>query len=196
MKIRIPQSTPSLILSILALSVALGGTSYAAVYEVANANNARHLDGLVPANFQPAGSIASSHGERFFSAGQEVFLGRNGHLTFFATCAKENGEVVVSFDVKANITADLDGNGPMAAGTKIVIHEDSDAKDSTTEKPLKNGEFAQVGSASSSTEIGANGEEADIFYNDGVNWPEGNGSRAHECFAGYNGLIAQSPMHY
>jgi hypothetical protein len=191
MKIRIPQSTPSLILSIVALTVALGGTSYAAVYEVANANNARHLDGLPSTSFQPAGAIASSHGEKFFSTGQEVTLGRAGHFTFFATCTKEGGEHVVSFDVVSNITADLDGNGPMAAGSKIVIHEDSDAKDSTTEKPLKNGDFAQVGSASSSTEIGANGEEADIFYNDGVNWPEGNGSKAHECFAGYNGLIVQ-----
>ncbi len=195
MKIRIPQSTPALILSLVALSVALGGTSYAAVY-VANANNARHLDGLVPANFEPAGSIASSPGERFLSAGQEAILGRNGHFTFFATCKKEGGENVVSFDVVSDITADLDGNGPMAAGTKIVIHEDSDAKDSTTEKPLKNGEFAQVGSASDSTEIGANGEEADVFYNDGVNWPEGNGSKAHECFAGYNGLVAQKATHF
>ncbi|HEX5192074.1 MAG TPA: hypothetical protein VFW09_04665 [Solirubrobacteraceae bacterium] len=29
----------------------------------------------------------------------------------------------------------------------------------------------EVGSASSSTEIAADGQEVDIFYNDGVNWP-------------------------
>jgi hypothetical protein len=189
MKIRIPQSAPALVISLIALSVALGGTSYAAVW-VATANNARHLDGLPPTAFQPAGSVISSHGERFLSAGQETVLGRNGHLTFFATCKKEGGELVASFDVVSNITADLDGNGPMPAGTKIVIHENSDAKDSTTEKVLENGAFTQVESASDSTEIGASGEEADVFYNDGVNWPAGNGSPAHECFAGYNGLIA------
>lgn len=47
------------------------------------------------------------------------------------------------------------------------------------------GNFDQVGRASNSTEFAADGQEADIFYNDGVNWPDGNGSRAHDCFAGY-----------
>jgi hypothetical protein len=195
MKIRIPQSAPSLVVSLIALSVALGGTSYAAVW-VATANNARHLDGLTPSSFQPAGSVISSHGEKFLSAGQEAVLGRTGQFTFFATCKTEGSENVVSFDVVSRATADLDGNGPMPAGSKIVIHEDSDAKDSTTEKKLKPGELAQVGSASDSTEIGANGEEADVFYNDGVNWPEADGSKAHDCFAGYNGLIAQRAGHY
>ena len=195
MKIRIPQTAPSLAVSLVALFVALGGTSYAAVY-VANANNARHLDGLTPSSFQSAGSVISSNGEKFLSAGQEAVLGHNGQFTFFATCKKEGGELVASFDVVSSKTADLDGNGPMPAGSKIVIHEDSDAKDSTTEKPLKSGEFVQVGSASDSTEIGANGEEADVFYNDGANWPEGSGSRAHDCFAGYNGLIAQKGSRY
>jgi hypothetical protein len=121
-----------------------------------------------------------------------VVLGKDGHFTFFATCKKaSDGELAATFDVVANTTADLDGNGPMPAGTDILIHEDSDALDSTTEKPLKPGEFAQVSSASSSTEIASDGEEADVFYNDGVDWPEGNGSQAHECFAGYNGFIAQ-----
>lgn len=46
-----------------------------------------------------------------------------------------------------------------------------------------------MGSASSSTEIAADGQEADVFYNDGVNWPAGNGSSAHDCFAGYTGSI-------
>jgi hypothetical protein len=190
MKIRIPQSAPSLVVSCCALFVALGGTGYAAAY-IATANNARHLGGLLPSNFARSSQIASSHGETFLSAGQEAVLGKNGQFTFFATCKKEGSENVVSFDVVSGATADLDGNGPMAAGSKIVIHEDSDSKDSTTEKPLKSGELAQVGSASDSTEIGANGEEADVFYNDGVNWPAGNGSPAHDCFAGYNGLIAR-----
>lgn len=46
-----------------------------------------------------------------------------------------------------------------------------------------------LGSASSSTEIAADGEQSDIFYNDGVNWPAGNGSAAHDCFAGDEGSI-------
>jgi hypothetical protein len=59
----------------------------------------------------------------------------------------------VTFDVTADTYADLDGNGPMPAGTKINIDTDSDALDS---QPL--GGFAQVGSASSSTEISADGQ--------------------------------------
>jgi hypothetical protein len=95
--------------------------------------------------------------------------------------------------VTADTTADLDGGGPVAAGTKVNIHTNSDQLDSTTDTPLTPGAFDQVGSASSSTEIAADGQEEDIFYNDGVNWPAGNGSRAHDCFAGYTGLIT-GPM--
>jgi len=191
MKIRLPHSTPALVLSGCALFMSLGGTGYAAVY-MATSYNSKHLGGQSPSYYEPAKTLASSHGEKFLSAGQTAVLGRNGHFTFTAECtSKGHGEAVVTFDVTANTTADLDGNGPMPQGTKITIHEDSDALDSTKEKPLKAGEFAQVGSASSSTEIASDGEEADIFYNDGVNWPEGNGSHAHECFAGYNGFIAQ-----
>lgn len=36
----------------------------------------------------------------------------------------------VTFDVTADTYADLVGNGPMPAGTKINIHTDSDALDS------------------------------------------------------------------
>ncbi|MGP0037176.1 MAG: hypothetical protein ACLP4R_21775 [Solirubrobacteraceae bacterium] len=50
------------------------------------------------------------------------------------------------------------------------------------------GGFAQVGSTSSSTEISADGQEVDVFYNDRVNWPAGAGTPAHDCFAGYSGL--------
>ncbi len=189
MKLRIPHSAPSLAISACALFISLGGTSYAAVW-VATSFNAKHLGGQAPSYYQPSKDFASSHGERFLSAGRTAVLGENGHFTFTAECSTNPaGEDVVSFDVTANTTADLDGNGPMAAGTKITIHEDSDALDSTKEKPLKAGDFAQVGSASSSTEIASDGEEADIFYNDGVNWPAGGGSRAHECFAGYTGFI-------
>jgi hypothetical protein len=187
MKHRIP--SPSLILSVVALFLALGGTGYAAV-TVTTANNAKHLGGQSPSYYLQARHFAYSHGERFLAAGQTVTLGRNGHFTFSASCSKDaSGQNQVTFDVTANTTADLDGTGPSPAGTKVNIHTDSDALDSTSDAPLKPGDFAQVGSASSSTEIASDGQEADVFYNDGVNWPAGNGSPAHDCFAGYAGSI-------
>ena len=187
MKRRIP--SPSFIVSVMALFIALGGTGYAAV-TVTRANNAKHLGGKPPSYYLQARHFAYSHGEHFLSAGQTVTLGKNGHFTFSASCSKDStGQNQVTFDVTANTTADLDGTGPMPAGTKVNIHTDSDALNTTADAPLKPGDFTQVGSASSSTEIAADGEQADIFYNDGVNWPAGNGSPAHDCFAGYEGSI-------
>ena len=184
MHINMPRPTPSMTVSACALFVALGGTGYAAS-TVVTAQDAEHLGGRAPSYYAPAATIVSSHGERFFSAGQSVTLGKDGHLTFFATCTKEaDGQPRVAFDVKSSTYADLDGNGPMPAGGTIVIHEDSDALDNKSPE-----EFIQVESASSSTEVTAAGEEADVFYNDGVNWPAGNGSSAHACFAGYTGFM-------
>jgi hypothetical protein len=188
MKFRIPRPSAAMTVGLVALFVALGGTSVAAVV-VANANNAKHLGGQPPSFYLQSRHFAYSHGERFFSAGHTVTLGKNGHFTFTSTCSKVGGQNQVTFDVTANTTADLDGTGPMPAGTKINIHTDSDARNTTPGAPLKPGDFTQVGSASSSTEIAADGQEADIFYNDGVNWPAGNGSPAHDCFAGYTGFI-------
>jgi hypothetical protein len=93
----------------------------------------------------------------------------------------------VTFNVSTDTYAGLDGNGP-GTGPQ-TIHTDSDAMNSTADNPLQPGAFTQVGSASSSTEIaGPDGQEVDIFYNDGVNWP-----RAHNgtipCFAGYTGFL-------
>ena len=195
MKVRFPHPTPSLVVATVALVVALGGTSAAAVY-MTTADNARHLGGKPPSYYVPAQALprlirhfASSQGDRFMQAGQTVTLGRTGHFTFTATCSHDSsGQNQVSFDVTANTMADLDGNGPMPAGTTITIHTDSDALDSTSSNSLNSGDFAQVGSASSSTEIAADGQEVDIFYNEGVNWPAVNGSPAHDCFAGYTGL--------
>ena len=42
---------------------------------------------------------------------------------------------------------------------------------------------------SDSTEIAVDGQEVDVFYNDGVNWPSVDGSQAHDCFAGYTGFM-------
>jgi hypothetical protein len=187
MKLRIPRPSPAIAIASVALFVALGGTAAAVV---STANNAKHLGGQPPSFYLQARHFAYSHGERFFSAGHTVTLGRNGHFTFTSTCSKDKtGQNQVTFDVTANTTADLDGTGPMPAGSKVNIHTNSDALDSTPGTPLKPGDFDQVGSASSSTEIAADGQEADIFYNDGVNWPAGNGSGAHDCFAGYTGFI-------
>ena len=199
MKLRVPSA--SLVVSGVALTLALGGGSYAAASQFTStqqikrvvadstAGNAKNLGGHGSAFFLPASHEATSHGDHFLSAGQTVVLGKAGHFTFSSTCSKDStGQNQVTFDVTANTTADLDGNGPMPAGTKINIHTDSDALDGNP-PPLASGSFAQVGSASSSTEIAADGQEVDVFYNDGVNWPAGNGSSAHDCFAGYTGLL-------
>ena len=189
MKSRISRPQPGTAIAAAALFVALGGTGYAAGV-LSTAINSKRLGGQPPSYYLPARHFAHSHGERFIQAGRTVVLGSDGHFTFSSTCSKVGGQNQVTFDVTANTTADLDGNGPIPAGTKINIHTDSDALDSTTASPLSSGAFAQVGSASSSTEIAADGQEADILYNDGVNWPAGNGSAAHDCFAGYTGFIA------
>ena len=189
MKSRISRLSPSMAVGVVALFVALGGTGYAATV-VATANNAKHLGGKPPEYYLQSRHFAYSHGEHFINAGQTVTLGHNGHFTFTATCSKDaTGQNQVTFDVTADTTADLDGTGPKPAGTKVNIHTNSDALDTTTANPLKPGDFDQVGSASSSTEIAKDGQEADVFYNDGVNWPAGNGSKAHDCFAGYTGSI-------
>ena len=191
MKVHLPRPGAPLAVSAAALFIALGGTGYAAGF-VAFANNAAHLGGNSARYYAPAHEVISSHGEHFLSAGQTANLGESGDFKFTATCTKDSkGQNLVSFQVVANTTADLDGNGPMAAGNTVTIHEDSDALDSTPEHALEPGAFAQVGSASSSTEISADGEEQDVFYNDGVNWPAGHSSRSYDCFAGYTGFAAQ-----
>ncbi len=190
--------SPSFVLSLVALFVALGGG--AAVAATQFVNNAGHLGGKSPSYYLAAKHFVSSGGEKFLHVGQTKVLGHAGHFTFSATCEyaqADNGQVIttpgsqqVTFDVTANTTADLDANGgPQPAGTKINIHTNSDALDSTQDAPLNPGDFDQVGSASDSTEIAADGQEVDVFYNDGVNWPAGNGSAAHDCFAGYTGLL-------
>jgi hypothetical protein len=134
--------------------------------------------------------LDSSGGEHFIAPGQTVTLGKAGHFTFTASCTDAtDGSQEVSFNVVANTVADLDGTGPVAADTPVVIHKDSDADNSTPDAPLKSGDFTQVGSASSSTEIAADGQEVDVFYNDGVNWPATGATPSHACFAGYTGLL-------
>jgi hypothetical protein len=202
MKLRLPSPAVAISSAALLLAAGGGGTAIAAtnwnpthqavkqLISHSTAGNANHFDGLGPRHFVRAENFATSHGVHFLSAGQTVVLGTAGHFTFSSTCSKDNtGQNQVTFDVTANTTADLDGNGPMPAGTKINIHTDSDALNSTPDNPLSHGSFTQVGSASSSTEIAADGQEVDVFYNDGVNWPAGNGSPAHDCFAGYTGFM-------
>jgi hypothetical protein len=76
----------------------------------------------------------------------------------------------------------------VAAGTSVNIHTNRDALDTTTAAPKNPGDLDQVGSASS-TEVAASGQEVDVFYNDGVNWPAGNGSATQDCLAGYTSLF-------
>jgi hypothetical protein len=183
MKFRLP--SPSLVLSIIALFVALGGGAAFAATQL----NAGQLGGKPPSYYLPAKNFVSSGGEHFFGLGKTVVLGHAGHFTFFATCSSDpGGAQSVSFKVKTNDYADLDGNGP-GTGPQ-TIHTDSDSMNSTASAPLNPGDFTQVGSASSSTEIsGPDGQEVDIFYNDGVNWPRQHGGSI-PCFAGYTGFLA------
>ncbi|HUA05457.1 MAG TPA: hypothetical protein VMB27_16245 [Solirubrobacteraceae bacterium] len=183
--------SPSFVLALVALFVALGGGAAVAATQLAN--NSARLGGQPPSYYLAAKHFVSSGGEKFLRVGQTKVLGHAGHFTFSSTCSDPSGKVgaqQVTFDVTANTTADMDANGgPQPAGTKINIHTNSDAMDSTQDAPLNAGDFDQVGSASDSTEIAADGQEVDVFYNDGVNWPAGNGSQAHDCFAGYTGFI-------
>jgi hypothetical protein len=110
-------------------------------------------------------------------------IAKIGHFTFTASCTTVGGQPQAEFDVVADTVADLDGNGPSTAGTVADIHQNSDAIDGKAP-----GAFDQVGSASSSTEIAADGQEVDVFYNDGVNWPGVGGTPAHNCFAGVTGF--------
>ena len=146
--------------------------------------NAMRLGGRPAWAYADAKSVASSGGVKFLSAGQTVRLGKVGHFTFSATCSKVDGSNQASFDVVADTTAALDGNAPAPAGTSVNIHTNSDALD--MQDP---GAFDQVGSASDSTEIAADGQEVDVFYNDGVNWPAMGGASAHDCFAGFTGFM-------
>jgi hypothetical protein len=197
MKFRVP--SPSLAVSAAALFVALGGGGIAVaatgwtpteqhvsrLIAHSTSYNSLHLGGYGPSYYLPAKHFASSNGVHFETAGQTMILGKVGHFTFSSTCSKDsNGQNQVTFDVTANTTADLDGQGVVAKGTLVNIHTNGDTVDKLT-----NGAFDQVGSASDSTEIAADGQEVDVFYTDGVNWPAGNGSSAHDCFAGYTGLM-------
>ena len=183
--------SPSFVLALVALFVALGGGAAVAATQLAN--NSQRLGGQPPSYYLAAKHFVSSGGEKFLRIGQTKVLGHAGHFTFSSTCSDPSGKPgaqQVTFDVTSNTTADMDANGgPQPAGTKINIHTNSDDMDSTQAAPLNAGDFDQVGSASDSTEIAADGQEVDVFYNDGVNWPSGNGSPSHDCFAGYTGFI-------
>ncbi len=196
--------SPSLVIGTAALFLTIGGGYAAAsnwsgsqnnvkqLIAQSTANNAKHLGGLDAHSYLQAKHFVSSHGEHFLTVGQTTTLGTAGHFTFSASCTNPSGKTgaqQVTFDVTADTTAGLDGNAPQAAGNKVNIHTNSDAMDSSSTNTLNPGDYDQVGSASSSTEIAVDGQEVDVFYNDGVNWPSGNGSSAHDCFAGYTGFL-------
>lgn len=179
---RIARPSPSILISCVALFAALGGTSYAM------------SSGMMGYGGQSRGPrTISSHGVQFLRRGQSMTLGQAGQFRFYASCSNAaGGAQSVTFGVVANTTADLDGNGPMPAGSKITIHTDSDSLNSTPQAMLNPGDFAQVASASSSTELANDGQEADVFYTDGVNWGGSGGIPAHACFAGYTGILTHS----
>jgi hypothetical protein len=208
MKRSMPHTTRAIAIGASAVAVCLAGTAFASAhgsgsgsgngygnsngngngYGNSNGNGYGNSNGNGYGHRSPNGSArqaVSSGGERFLRAGQTVRLGRVGHFTFSASCMKdENGQNVATFDVTADTVAGLDGNAPAVAGTMVNIHTNSDALDGKDP-----GEFDQVGSASDSTLIAKDGQEVDVFYNDGVNWPAVAGSQAHACFAGYTGIL-------
>jgi hypothetical protein len=207
-RLRISRPGPSTIISCVALFAALGGTSYAAGMSMSSGMHshpmsdtsrgagmwANHLGGLPASDYLLSRHVVSSRGVRFLRQGQMVDFATAGHFTFYATCSMAaSGAQTVTFGVKSNTTADMDGNGPMPAGSSVVIHQDSDQLNSTSSSPLTAGQFTQVASASSSTEIANGGQEVDVFYTDGVNWGGSSGIPYHACFAGYNGIL-NGPM--
>jgi hypothetical protein len=160
-------------------AVCLTGAAFASAHDSGSGYGSPSRSGSTAAR-----QVAGSGGVRFLRTGQTVRLGKVGHFTLSAGCMMDDtGENAVTFDVTADTTAALDGNAPAPAGTKVNIHTNSDALDEKSP-----GEFDQVGSASSSTLLAKDGQEVDIFYNDGVNWPAVAGSPAHACFAGYTGI--------
>jgi hypothetical protein len=163
---------------------AFNATNATNATNAANATNATDLGGQPASAYEPSSKIVTGGGETFMSMGQTgVVIAKIGHYTFTASCTNVGGQPQAEFDVTANTVADLDGNGPQPAGFVADIHQNSDALDG-----LAPGAFDQVGSASDSTEIAADGQEVDVFYNDGVNWPSVGGTPAHDCFAGVTGF--------
>jgi len=182
MKRSTPHTTRAIAIGASAVAVCLAGAAFASAHGSGSGYGSGYGH-RSPNN--SARQVASSGGERFLRAGQTVRLGKVGHFTLSASCMKdEDGQNVATFDVTADTTAALDGNAPAVAGTMVNIHTNSDALDAKDP-----GEFDQVGSASDSTLIAKDGQEVDIFYNDGVNWPAVAGSPAHDCFAGYTGIL-------
>jgi hypothetical protein len=185
MKRSMPHPTRALAIGASAVAVCLAGTAFASAHGSGYDSGYGSGSAVGHRSSGLARQVASSRGERFLRAGQTVRLGRVGHFTFSASCMKDdNGQNVATFDVTADTVAALDGNAPAVAGTMVNIHTNSDALDGKDP-----GEFDQVGSASDSTLIAKDGQEVDVFYNDGVNWPAVAGSQAHDCFAGYTGIL-------
>jgi hypothetical protein len=180
MKRSTSHSSRALPLGASAVALCLIGAALASAHDSGYGSQHRSTNG-----YGAARQVASSGGERFLRAGQTVRLGKVGHFTFSASCMKDaDGQNVATFDVIADTTAALDGNAPAPAGTAVNIHTNSDALDGKDP-----GEFDQVGSASDSTQIAKDGQEVDVFYNDGVNWSNAGGSQPRDCFAGYTGIL-------
>src|SRR6201993_5039274 len=100
--------SPSFVLSLVALFVALGGGAAGAATQCVN--NAGHLGGKSPSYYLASKHFVSSGGEKFLHIGQTKVLGHAGHFTFSSTCRNPSGEQggqQVTFDVTANTTADM-----------------------------------------------------------------------------------------
>ncbi len=82
--------SPSFVLAVIALFVALGGG--AAVAATQFVNNAGHLGGQPPSYYLAAKHFVSSGGEKFLHVGQTKVLGHAGHFTFTSTCSNSSGD--------------------------------------------------------------------------------------------------------
>ena len=90
----------------------------------------------------------------------------------------------------ANTTAGLDANGgPQPAGTKINIHTNSDALDTTPDAPLNAGDFDQVGSAIRLDRDRGRRPGSRRLLQRRRQLARRQRQPAHDCFAGYTGFV-------
>jgi hypothetical protein len=159
---------------------AVAATNATNATNATTAANATDLGGQPASAYEPANKIVTSSGVKFLTVGQSVTIATIGHFTFTEACSGPASNPVSRFTVNSNVAgADLDGNGPASANPTQIDTRGGGGNGTA---------FAQSGSASSSTEIAPDGQEVDVFYNDGVNFNGTNSSASQLCFAGLTGF--------
>jgi hypothetical protein len=163
----------------MSAAAATNATNAANAINATTAANATDLGGQPASAYEPANKIVTSGGERFLSAGQTVTVAKIGHFTFTESCTGPASNPTSTFTVTSDVAgADLDGNQP--ATNTVTINSVGGGANGTA--------FAQSPSASDSTEIAPDGQEVDVFYNDGVNFNGASSTASQACFAGVTGF--------